>query len=379
MNPRSGNLLFAACILLFLFAVGSQYDRHSGFSRLIGFGDRFPLPRHPQVEAAGVYVKPNTSGYDAQSYIPIALDPSLRDATLLDTVDSPAYRARRILMPASAYALGWGNPAWIIQAYSLLNVIAWLFLAFYLRSRLNGLQTPEMFCRWFACLFSVGVLDSVRLSLTDLPAACWILLALFAFEREADKGRGVVYAALGSLTKETSILTLAALPFPKKFCWRAWLRYAVCAGLALLPLALWMGYLLQHLPMTTGVKGNFTFPLQAMYEYGTTILEKIHTGNANIHSYFGIVAIASGLLQVVLCVRYFSLKDPWFRVALFFALIFILAGESVWASSMAPLRIVLPLTLILALRLPKNRGFYPALALISLPTIYAIIRWIYNL
>ena len=46
----------------------------------------------------------NAGGYDGQFYAQIACDPTLRDPALVPAVDTLAYRARRIGLPATAWA-----------------------------------------------------------------------------------------------------------------------------------------------------------------------------------------------------------------------------------------------------------------------------------
>ena len=71
-----------------------------------------------------VYVHRGTGGYDGLYYAQIAQDPTLRNPELPRAMDNFAYRARRILPPALAWLAGLGRPAWVIEAYALLNVVA---------------------------------------------------------------------------------------------------------------------------------------------------------------------------------------------------------------------------------------------------------------
>ena len=48
---------------------------------------------------------------------------------LRPAVDNLAYRAQRILLPALAWLLAAGQPAWIVQVYAVLNLAGWLMLA----------------------------------------------------------------------------------------------------------------------------------------------------------------------------------------------------------------------------------------------------------
>lgn len=61
------------------------------------------------------------------------------------------------------------RPAWILQAFALQNVVCWLVLA-WLITRWVPPDSPRLFARWAACMFSHGLLWSVRFSLLDGPS-----------------------------------------------------------------------------------------------------------------------------------------------------------------------------------------------------------------
>jgi hypothetical protein len=96
-------------------------------------------------------------------------------------MDLPAFRARRILFSWTAYALGLGRPAWIIQVYALQNVVCWLLLA-WLLARWIPPDTLRGLALWTACLFSHGLLWSVRFALLGGPSLLLIACAVRAVE-----------------------------------------------------------------------------------------------------------------------------------------------------------------------------------------------------
>ena len=85
-------------------------------------------------------------------------------------MDLAPFRARRILFSWTAYALGLGRPAWILEAYALQNVVAWLMLALLLTRWLPPAAPVAALALWIACLFSHGLLWSVRFALLDGPS-----------------------------------------------------------------------------------------------------------------------------------------------------------------------------------------------------------------
>jgi len=89
-----------------------------------------------------------------------------------------------------------------LQAFALLNGFAGSFLGWRLH-RLIGTADRLAFARWVGCMFSLGVLDSVRKSLVDLTALLLLRLATEAYT-QARAGRSALWLALANLTKETS-------------------------------------------------------------------------------------------------------------------------------------------------------------------------------
>src|SRR5207237_8147822 len=79
------------------------------------------------------------------------------------------FRPRRSLFSWTAYVAGLGRPAWILEAYALQNVIAWLLLAVLL-IRWMPPHTPRGLALWCACLLSHGLVWSVRFALLDGPS-----------------------------------------------------------------------------------------------------------------------------------------------------------------------------------------------------------------
>ena len=124
--------LYVLAVVIFLVSIGRYYDRDTGFTPLIIFGDTFDKQALPAVRAVPHYVHRDSGGYDGQFYAQLAVDPLLRDPAIADALDTVAYRARRILFSWTAFLLGLGQPRWILQAYALQNVGCWLALAWVL-------------------------------------------------------------------------------------------------------------------------------------------------------------------------------------------------------------------------------------------------------
>ena len=255
---RSAYLL---SILVFLVLVGLHFEPDGkGFTRLIEFGEHWEDRQTQRMEGLNYWVKPDSHGYDGQFYAKIALDPTLQTEDYGTAIDGPGYRGRRILLPAMAWLMGFGNPTLVLQIYALLNVAFWLALAWLLLRFIPKDESPRVrFMRWFGVMFSLGVLDSVGLALTDLPMLFLVLAALLLFRNGQHFGGGIGLA-LAILTRETAALAAIAQPglYPPER--RAWIRASLIGGLACLPLAAWILYLTDLWGQNPGTRGNFTFP-----------------------------------------------------------------------------------------------------------------------
>jgi hypothetical protein len=118
-----------ACAVVFvLVTVTLRWDRASGFTPLIAFGENWAPQRLPALKDLPVATVPG-GGYDGQFYAQIAVQPEPTSPVVQKALDNPAYRFRRILLPLLAHVLGGGQPWAILNIYALLNLAAWLWLA----------------------------------------------------------------------------------------------------------------------------------------------------------------------------------------------------------------------------------------------------------
>src|SRR5438067_5560221 len=175
-------------------------------------------------------------------------------------MDNFAYRARRILPPALAWLAGLGRPAWVIEAYALLNVAAWLAMAAVLWRLLN-VTDARGWLAWAGVLFSAGALGSVRMALTDLPATAIAAGAVWAAERW--RGRlAVALLAAATLARETALLVVAGLFKPPWFSAKNFARVALAAA----PLVLWLWYIRWRVGGADQGWSNFTWPFIGLIE-----------------------------------------------------------------------------------------------------------------
>lgn len=363
--------------LFFVALVLAKFSPQTGFTSLIHFGETWQDRRHHALKSLPLATAPGSNGYDGQFYAQIALDPLLRDPSLAQNLDAPAYRARRILTPATAAILGFGQPWWILQAYALLNVACWFALGWLLRRSIGGSGDWTGFARWAGCMFGMGVLDSVRQSLVDLPALLLLVLAIDA-HRQSSTAKTTLWLALGNLAKETSLLGAFALHAGRSLIRPQWQRALVSLALAIAPLVVWSAYVAQRFPESTGGSGlgNLDWPLLGLLTQLNYSLREILHGNLDGRYSFGLLAILGLFTQLAVLWRTPQFQSPWWRVGAAYSLLFFFLGFWVWSGYWAVCRAVLPMTVAFNLLLPAGRNFWPLWILGNLTLLHAVWRFL---
>ena len=287
-----------------------------------------------------VYVYRDTGGYDGLYYAQIALDPTLRDPALPAAMDNFSYRARRILPPALAWMLGGGRPPWVIAAYSLVNVAAWLVLAALLWRTID-VRDGRGWIAWSGVLFSAGALCSVRLALTDLAAATLVTASLLAAEAER-KRTALGCLAGAALARETSLLAVAGLTKSPWFSFKNAARIVLAA----LPLALWLGYVRWRAGPADPGWGNLTWPIAGFIEKWRDVARAI----AQLDDPWLAWTSALAMLGLTVQAGYLAFcpqpAERWWRVGFVYVVLMLCLGTAVWEGHPgAALRVLLPLTL----------------------------------
>lgn len=348
----------AALAFLLFWAVARYYHPQYGFTPLILFN----AGAHDR-EVAALQVLPHYEyvghvAYDGAFYAQLALDPLLRDPAIDRALDNPPYRARRILFSWTAYALGGGHPAWVIQAYALQNLLAWVLLAF-LMMRWLPLTGRRSFALWCAVMFSHGMLVSIRFAVLDGPSMLLLALAITASER----GRtwlSAAITAMAALGRETNVLAAAAFPRPSG--WRGWLRLCAAGLLTIVPLLIWQDYLWSIYRGTSAAEGlgHITPPLQAyMRKWSVTLsgLRAEGLSGAPLSAFCTTAALTVQLLYLSVSRAW---REPWWRLAAAFGLLMLLVNDAVWEGYPgAATRVLLPLTFGFNVLLAnERRGFW---------------------
>ena len=246
MNGEARRAACAAAVLvaavMLLFLLGPFRGHITGFFRIGAV-----RPPAPALAGHDVLIYPHQAGYDGQYYLTLALDPALRNPKTLDSLDHPAYRSRRILLPLLGHALGFGQPTLIPYMLPVINATALVALVWLAVRWLQGSGRSG----WLGLLVLAlpGAWEALALTTTDLLCSALTLAVLLALRRQRPL-LAAVLLALAALTRETALLYWVAI-LGALLCARQW-RTLLCLLPAGLPAAAWNFHLLRHVPAGTG-------------------------------------------------------------------------------------------------------------------------------
>jgi hypothetical protein len=359
---------------LFLVAVAEFHDRERGFTSLLSIGDILGETKVTALRGVPHHVYEGSAGYDGAYYVQLALNPALDNPELLRAIDNLPYRARRILTSWSAWLLGAGRPAWVVQAYALLNVGCWLALGWVLLRWFPPDNWGNVL-RWGAVMFSHGLCMSVRHSLVDGPALLLVALAV----RWLEDGRGIAGGAalaLSGLAKETSLLAAAGLRFDPRSP-RTWSAVAGRVALVALPLFAWMAYVrLRFGPAEDPGIGNFTYPFSGYVEKLGSALRDATATDATPLAW----ATLATVLALAVQWAFFAFRprpdDRWWRIGAAFAAMMVFLSTPVWEGFPgASTRVLLPMTLAFNILVPRGRRWLPVLLVGNLTVAAAVFEY----
>lgn len=370
-----------AVVFVFLATVASYYHAPYGFTEFL----HLPVDHHDEYELASIRAVPHLEnqdgGYDGQFYARLAVDPLLVDPAIDKTLDEPAYRARRILFSWTAYALGFGRPAWVLEVFALQNVVAWLVMA-WLLLRWLPLGSGRTFALWCGCLLTHGMLSSVSNALLDAPSVVLLAAAIVATERGRPWLTTIVLAVSG-LARETNLLgttMLARFVGPSaKSVWRA----AAWIVVALIPTLLWTDYLrsiYRHGSLATA--GAVTTPLVGMFWKISTIVRDLKSSGLTVWTTFNICAVVAFVTQVGvvawLVATSWRERAPWLMLAASFGALGLFAHPVVWAGAPGAItRVALPMTIGFNV-LARGRS-WPLVALGNLAVVPGVLSFVFRM
>jgi hypothetical protein len=328
-------------VVLFLTSVARFYHPGLGFTALLGL-PAGRIGKSPALLAIPHYAYPPYASYDGQFYVQRAFDPLIRDPQVDHAMDLAPFRARRILFSWTAYLAGLGRPAWIVNVYALQNVACWLILAVML-TRWMPVTSGRGVALWAACLFSHGLLWSVRFSLLDGPSLLLIVCAVTAVER----GRALLSAAIAgvsALGRETNLLAILAQPLPHDRA--AWPRAALRYGVAALPIVIWYDYLRSIYRSTTLAGTNqLVWPGSGLAESWSRSVHAVASNGMLSPHALSLCILLSVAVQALYLFVQRKHEQPWWRVGVAYAVLMLLL-DRVLADPVtgAITRVLLPMT-----------------------------------
>jgi len=327
----------------------AHYSPRTGWSSLVLFGTRFYPVAIPEMKTCQPSLMEG-AGYDGQFYCQVAIDPTLRNPHLKDSLDSPAYRSTRILVPALAYVIGLGNPCRIIQVYAVLNLVFWFLLLLGMVRYLRPQTVRDHMCVVAAVLTS-GIMFSMARSLTDLPAAT------LAFYSAALSGSAAVAVmALALLAKETYVLSLPRLLGPANGDRHAIRTTVARLGLAVAPLAVWYFYAHFHFGFLRSDGPNVSWPGLGVADYLWRAWRHWYPKRILSPRFIQeLLAPISLLVQVGYMLWRRAPKSPYWRMGIGFAVGFLLLSPDVFIDQYSFCRDAIPLTLAFNIELMRNK------------------------
>jgi hypothetical protein len=363
--PASRIIRWLVClstVLLFLWCTGRFHDPNTGFTVFITFGESFAGRALPAVRNVPHHVERRSDGYDGQFYAQMATDPLLRDPALDRALDDAPLRARRILFSWTAYAAGMGDPARILRAYSLQNVVCWLLLSVLLL-RWFPPTDGRMLALWIASVLSGGLTWSVRHALLDGPSLLLLALGITALE-QGRSWRSAILFGISGLGRETNLLAVAAQLRPAALTFRALAVQAVQIAIVVLPFVIWFDYIYsiyRSLLFTTG--STLGQPFGALLWKWQSTLGEIAARGWDTGARFSLLTLIALSVQVAYVAVRWDWRSPWWRLGAAYALLVPLLGRPLWEGELpTALRVVLPLALafnVLLRSCERPRWFWP--------------------
>lgn len=334
--------------MIFAVLAGRFWHPYYGFTRFVQLDESDARDGIHEIRENPVFVYTGFNGYDGAAYVQIAFHPLLDSAELQPALGNVPYRARRILGSALAWLLALGQPAWIANIYSALNLVVWLVLAALLW-RVLPVDDGRSFLAWLGVMFSAGALHSVRLALTDLLAATLVTAAIWLGERRREKP-GLAALAAAALARETALAAVVGFwrgPWRTRDAWTANLGRAFTVAL---PLAAWWLYVRwQAGPAAQGF-GNFTWPIVGWIEkWSETFADFARHPGFTWLTTTTLLAVVALTVQAILLLRVRRPADPWWRVGVSGVAMMAMLGTSVWEGNPgAATRVLLPMAIAFA-------------------------------
>jgi len=359
-HARAGLLALAGTLALLSWQFLTVHYNYGGnWTALFCISRRMPAPDFLKSEQ--LYHFSNT-GYDGMVYHLIAHDPWMRKGSAAVIANAP-FRYQRILVPALAWLVAFGQDRWIHPAYYGV-VLGFAFLGVYWLSLFAS--RAGLAAAWgFAFLLTPATITSVDRMTVDIALAA--LTAGFAlYASEPPDWRVLVVLACAALSRETGallILGYAAYLFTRKN-----IRGGLLAAATAVPATAWFLFLSHGQKSTLPGYGGwipmagFVHRLRLPLRYHhVSALERIAAHALDL------VALAGVALALFYAAR-LALRRTWDGraaavCALALSVVFLRSG-AVWFDAYAFGRVLTPfllLTAMLSLGVRPKAAFLPLL------------------
>jgi hypothetical protein len=235
MRParRSAWVAAAATLAALTWQVATVHFNYRGnWTALFCIGEKSPMPAELE---SGSWIFPASNGYDGQYYRIVAHDPWMQTG-LPQFVDG-RLRYQRILLPAAAWLLAFGQPGWIDRSYILLVLLS-VFAGTWFTAMWAAIQNRAV---WWGIgfLFLPGVLITLNRMTVDITEYAFMAAVLYFWRRGFWLGCWIAGAS-AFLTRDLGLILIAAL-VGMCLLQRSWRRAAMFATAAL-PAVLWILY-----------------------------------------------------------------------------------------------------------------------------------------
>jgi len=356
---RAARLALAAVLAVFCWQwLTVHYNYRGNWTGLFCIRPGMPVPEF--LKSEHLYIFENSSGYDGMVYHLIAHDPWMRKGSPAAIAGAP-FRYQRILVPALAWLLAFGQDRWIHPAYFTV-ILGFVFLGVYWLSLISS-QLGFAPAWGLLFVFTPAALTSVDRMTVDVALAAFAVgFALYV--RTSKQWPVLLILTCAALTRETALPIVAA--YTIFLLTRKQFRNAAFAAATVIPAAAWFVYLSHREPSQLD-RYLSTIPLAGFVErvIHPTIYALPHFENASAQA-FDLIALAGVAIALALAFR-LAMRKTWnaesaviYAVA---AAAIFLGSRAVWDDAYAFGRVLTPFLLLTAI---ETAPAHPVLAILPI-------------
>lgn len=346
-NPsfRAARLALAAVIAVFCWQwLTVHYNYRGNWTGLFCIRPGMPVPAF--LKSEHLYIFENSSGYDGMVYHLIAHDPWMRKGSP-GAIAGASFRYQRILVPALAWLLAFGQDRWIHPAYFTV-ILGFVFLGVYWLS-LVSMRAGFASAWGLLFVFAPAALTSIDRMTVDVALAAFAVgFALYV--QTSRQWPVLIILTCAALTRETALPIIAA--YAIFLITRRQFRNAAFAAATALPAAAWFVYLARR---ERSELDSFLspIPLAGFVDrvVHPTIYALPHFENA-VAQAFDLIALAGVAIALALAFR-LAIRKTWnSQSAVIYALAaaaIFLGSRAVWDDAYAFGRVLTPFLLLTAI------------------------------